>query len=298
MNMQRWGLYGSISLGIFLLASPAFADGFPVPNPCSALPSQGALQNALDGAVGAGGNGGLGFNMWGTLVANDGTVCAVAFSGQRYTDQWLASRVISAQKANTANGLSLGEGSNIPAGSLFPNGLALSTANLYSAVQPGGTLFGLQHSNPVDPEVAYQGNATLYGTAQDPLVGQRVGGVNVFGGGLVLLRTGGIKVGGVGVSGDTSCTDHMVAWRVRHSLNLDHFGPTGAPVGGVSGDNTHPDNIIFDFKPTANGGILNPNGPTADDSANGMTVSSPSGFGHPTCLNPPNLSTLPPVQNP
>jgi hypothetical protein len=30
----------------------------------------------------------------------------------------------------------------------------LSTANLYSAVQPGGSLYGLQHSNPVDPEVA------------------------------------------------------------------------------------------------------------------------------------------------
>ena len=119
--------------------------------------------------------------MWASLVANDGTVCAVAFSGQRYTDQWLASRVISAQKANTANGLSLGEGSNIPAGSPFPNGLALSTANLYSAVQPGGTLYGLQHSNPVDATIAYLGNAASYGTAHDPLVGLRVGGVNVFG---------------------------------------------------------------------------------------------------------------------
>jgi len=39
-------------------------------------------------------------------------------------------RVISAQKANTANAFSLPQ-------------LALSTANLYSAVQPGGSLFGL-----------------------------------------------------------------------------------------------------------------------------------------------------------
>ena len=139
------------------------------------------------------GNGGLGFNMWASLVANDGTVCAVAFSGGDYTGQWLGSRVISAQKANTANGFSLGKGA--------PPG------NLYSAVQPGGSLYGLQHSNPVDPEIAYQGPAVLFGTANDPLVGQRVGGVNVFGGGLALYK-GGRKVGGVGVCGDTSCTDH------------------------------------------------------------------------------------------
>lgn len=100
------------------------------------------------------GNGGLGFHMWATLVANDGTVCAVAFSGNNFTAEWLGSRVISAQKANTGNGFSLGQ-TSMPATSLFPTGLALSTANLFTAVQPGGSLYGLQHSNPVDTEVAY-----------------------------------------------------------------------------------------------------------------------------------------------
>jgi hypothetical protein len=256
---------------------------------CAGLPGQPALQAALESSVGVTGNGGLGFNMWATLVANDGTVCALAFSGPAYTDQWLGSRVISAQKANTANDFSVGEGSHIPAGTLFPNGLALSTANLYSAVQPGGSLYGLQHSNPVDPTPAYAGNAELFGTAIDPLVGHRVGGVNVFGGGLVLLSTGGKKIGGVGVSGDTSCTDHMVAWRVRHALNLDHFGPAATAVGGVSGSASYPDNILFDITPTPNGGLLDPVG-TLSQSA--------SGFGHPTCLNPPNLVTLPAVRNP
>ena len=170
----------------------------------------------------------------------------------------------------------------MPASSHFPNGLALSTANLYSAVQPGGSLYGLQHSNPVDPEVAYSGNAMLFGTAHDPLVGNRVGGINVFGGGLVLLAKGGIRVGGVGVSGDQSCTDHMVAWHLRHNLNLDHFGPTGSAVGGVAGDPAHPDNIIFDITPNPNGG----------------TGISAGGFGHPTCLFNPNPSTLPQVQHP
>jgi hypothetical protein len=66
------------------------------------------------------------------------------------------------------------------------------------------------------------------------LVGNRVGGINVFGGGFVLLAKGGIRVGGVGVSGDTSCTDHIVAWQLRRKLNLDHLGPTGSAVGGVA----------------------------------------------------------------
>jgi hypothetical protein len=261
---------------------------FQIPFPCFGLPSQPALQSALQKSVGVAGNNGLGFNMWATLVANDGTVCAVAFSGEQYTNQWLGSRVIAAQKATTANDFSLGENSNMPSTSQFPNGLALSTANLYSAVQPGGSLYGLQHSNPVDPAIAYAGNAAAYGTALDPLVGQRVGGVNVFGGGLVLLNTGGIKIGGLGVSGDTSCTDHMVAWRLRHLLNLDHFGPTSSAVGGVAGT-TYPDNIIYDITPTPGGGLLDPNGTLS---------SSASGFGHPSCLNPPNLATLPAVQHP
>jgi hypothetical protein len=87
----------------------------------------------------------------------------IAFSGAKEGDQWPASRVISAQKANTANSLSL-------------DGLALSTANLYSAVQPGGSLFGLQESNPVNTEVAYGGNADEYGTTSDFMLGKRIGG--------------------------------------------------------------------------------------------------------------------------
>jgi uncharacterized protein GlcG (DUF336 family) len=276
MNMQRWCLSGLISLGILALAGPAFADDFPGPNPCSALPSQAMLQNALDGAVALSSNGGLGFNMWATLVANDGTVCAVAVSGPSLTSQWLGSRVISAQKANTANDFNIGKDGRQGA-------FALSTANLYSAVQPGGSLYGLEHSNPVDPEIAYQGNAAWYGTAQDPLVGQRVGGVNVFGGGLGLYQSGGVKVGGVGVSGDTSCTDHMIAWQVRHTLLLDHLGTVGGPAAlAPTNDTTHPDNIIFDIKPNPDGG----------------TGISASGFGHPTCLNNPNQLSLPVVRNP
>ena len=103
---------------------------------CEGLPDHATLQAALSAAR-ADANGGLNLDMWATVVNRDGLVCAVVFTGADRGDQWPGSRVISAQKANTANAFSL-------------PGLALSTANLFSAVQPGGSLYGLQFSNPVD----------------------------------------------------------------------------------------------------------------------------------------------------
>lgn len=234
---------------------------------CSTLPDHEALTTSLQNiAADAATNGGLGTHMWATIVNRDGQVCAVTMSGADRGDQWPGSRVISAQKANTANAFSLDTGT-------FTNmGLALSTANLYSAVQPGGSLFGLQHSNPVDPAVAYgdsshaavsppgrNGDASDYGTEDDPLTGQFIGGVNVFGGGLALYDTNNVLIGALGVSGDTSCADHNIAWRLRDSLGLDYV------PAGVSSNND--DNIIFD---------------TTSDSMTGHTTSA-GGFGHPEC---------------
>ena len=48
-------------------------------------------------------NGGLGFDMWATILDRDGRVVDVVFTGGDRDDQWPGSRVISAQKANTAN---------------------------------------------------------------------------------------------------------------------------------------------------------------------------------------------------
>src|SRR5207247_1761983 len=206
------------------------AAGFAQSSPCADLPNQAALQTALNAAVLAE-TSGLNLHMWATLVNRDGIVCAVAFSGTDRGAQWPGSRVISAQKANTANAFSL-DSSSSNSGSGQPNGLALSTANLYSAVQPGGSLFGLQESNPVDTQVAYGGPSSNYGAPQDPMVGHKIGGINVFGGGIALYGVGKKIVGGVGVSGDTSCADHNIAWRVRNGLGLDHL----SGVGGVSGD--------------------------------------------------------------
>jgi uncharacterized protein GlcG (DUF336 family) len=194
-------------------------------NDCGDVPSYSDLKAALTTARQQA-NGGFNLDMWGTVVNRDGVVCAVAFTGADRGSEWPGSRVISAQKASTANSFSLPQ-------------LALSTANLWAAVQPGGSLFGLQESNPVDTQAAYKGPSAKFGTATDPLVGQKIGGVNVFGGGLALYNAGGVLVGAIGVSGDTSCADHNIAWRARHSLNMD-FVP-----GGVGADATRPDNINY-----------------------------------------------------
>jgi len=242
---------------------------------CSALPSWSELKAALTAAVGQN-NGFLKNNMWATIVDRDGVVCAMAFTGSDRTEQWPGSRVISAQKANTANEFSLPAGGS----GAFPNGLSLATANLYTAVQPGGNLYGLQHSNPVSTDIAYSGNPENYGQANDGMVGGRIGGVNVFGGGLALYGPGHVLLGGLGVSGDTSCADHNIAYRTRHTLNLDYV------PAGVSGDATHKDNIVYD--------IVQQGGNTPGTGQ--MPGISPSGWGHPTCFAPDVAAsaTLPP----
>ncbi len=50
----------------------------------------------------------------------------------------------------------------------------------------GRSLFGLQESNPVNTASPTAATPADFGRANDPMVGQRIGGVNVFGGGLAL----------------------------------------------------------------------------------------------------------------
>ena len=253
-------------LGVLLISSAsAFAADRVIVSDksCANLPTFAQLQAALTAAVvpSAGGTGAtyFGFNlpMWATLVNSSGRVCAVAKIGG--TDPWPGSRVISAQKAYTANSFST-------------ENVALSTANLFSAVQPGGSLYGLQHSNPVNPLFAYAGDSAQFGTATDPMVGFRVGGINVFGGGLALYNASKKAIGAIGVSGDTSCADHEIAWRIRGSLAALAIsgGPVAKVPGGVNsaGGGIKDDNIIYDITSNPNGG----------------TGKSTGGFGHPLCL--------------
>jgi uncharacterized protein GlcG (DUF336 family) len=234
MLLRAMGCAAALMFSVMVVSSAQAAD-------CPVTHDQ--LVDALKKSVkpgGGPGNGGLDNNEWAAVVGRDGAVCAVAFSGAKPDDQWLGSRAIAAEKANTANALSLQK-------------FAISTANLYAGAQPAGPLFGLQTSNPVNTSVLYAGDAAAFGSAQDPLVGKHLGGVIVFGGGLALYN-GQDVVGALGASGDTSCADHNIAWRMRQTLKLDKV------PGGVSSD--HNDAIIFDIQPDK---------------------TSVSGYGHPLC---------------
>ncbi len=245
----------AFAAGILLGANNVLGEVIDI---CPTTPAKVAIHSKLQAAlVKAQGeeNGGFGFEMWATVVNRDGVVCAVAFSGADRGSQWPGSRVISAQKANTANAFSL-------------PGFALATANLYEATQNGGSLFGLQFSNPVSTDAAYGEPSFQIGTSNDPMVGQKIGGINVFGGGLALYNKDGVLLGAVGVSGDSSCADHNIAWRIRNEVQLDYV-PAG--VHGL-GEGRSDDQILFET------GV--------------------SGFGHASCGPDVGevLETLPPVR--
>jgi uncharacterized protein GlcG (DUF336 family) len=238
------------AIGMCLASGAAYAA------PCDGLPTRAQLRQALVAAdpTSTAVHGGIGLHMWGTVVNRDGIVCAVAFSGSSRRTQWPGSRVISEAKAYTANAYSL-------------RSLAISTANLYASGQPGGSLWGLQFSNPTAvgaTDGAYKGPAQNFGKKNDPMVGERIGGQIVFGGGFALYNSNGTLVGGLGVSGDTSCKDHNYGWQVRKLLELD-FVPSGVNSGN---DATRPDNIIYDMGLASQGGTI-----------------SDSGFGHVECAD-------------
>ncbi|MBM4258852.1 MAG: heme-binding protein [Deltaproteobacteria bacterium] len=139
--------------------------------------------------------------MWGAIVDRSGQICSVAVSQNDSTQAWPGSQAIAKAKAYTANAFSL-------------DALALSTARLYTFVQPGHSLYGLNHSNPFDPKSLSSPNTDK---------GQTVGGIITFGGGVPLYDNGKI-VGGLGISGDTACADHEIAKRVRELANLEPPG--------------------------------------------------------------------------
>lgn len=221
-------LVGGLALASFQSradAQSARRGGTRLDRRCEGLPAHANVKAALTAVLGN--NGGLNTNMWASIVNRDGIVCSVSYSGENRGSQWPGSRVIAAQKANTANAFSLPD-------------LSLSSANLYAATQPGGFLYGLQESNPVDTSVAYAGPARNFGEVNDPMVGNRIGGINIFGGGLALYDNSGELLGGLGVSGDSSCADHNIAWKVRDALGVDHV-PSGVSDGSLT------DNITYDI---------------------------------------------------
>ena len=193
----------------------AFAEDEKDNNPWSGLSGQATLKAALAAAVDAEGTG-LNLKMWDTLVNRAGVVvCAAAVGGTNRGSQCPGSRVIPARKADTASAFSLDASA---AGGVNGGPLVLSTANYSAAIQPGGSPPGLQESILVNTAVAYKGPSARYGTSNDPMVGEKFGGVNVFGGGLALYDVNRKLAGG-----DTSCSDHNIAWRARRNLNVDYL---------------------------------------------------------------------------
>ena len=200
---------------------------------CSGLPTAGQLKQFLATAPNDGGDaGGLfhGTLMWAAVVNRSGQLCAFATSTGDPTKVWPGSQAIAKAKAFTANAFS-------------NDALPLSTARLYTFIQPGHSLYGLNNSNPFNADFLAPPSGEGGGT------GAVAGGIVTFGGGVPLYNSRGHIVGGLGISGDTACTDHEIAKRVRDEAGLN-------PPGGSTVDD-----ILY------------------------SKVDPPSPFIHPLCLN-------------
>jgi uncharacterized protein GlcG (DUF336 family) len=218
-----------------------------------------ALQNALPTVVTSGTASKAGTSlfqpnrMWLAIVDRTGVICSVTSTG----DVWPGSRAIAIAKAETANDFS-------------NSALALSTANLYGPTQPGGSLYGLNNSNPFNPGYLAQGSldqtaSPSVGTG--PLSTKVPGGIITFGGGFPIYQ-GKTVIGGIGISGDTSCADNAVAFEVRAlaSRTVGNLDPKNNSVGTVGANGT--DNIVY-----------YPLGDTAP-----LNKADPSEFAQPHCL--------------
>jgi uncharacterized protein GlcG (DUF336 family) len=178
---------------------------------CKDLPTEKQLRELLIKSQKEGGDaGGLfqGARMWAAVVNRNGEVCAAATSTVDPTQVWPGSQAIAKSKAYTANAFSL-------------DSLALSTARLYTFTQPGHSLWSLGQSNMFNPDFLAAPGEQRTGE------GRIAGGLIFFGGGVPLYNSSGKIIGGLGVSGDTSCADHEIAKRVRSLAGLN---PTGGAL--------------------------------------------------------------------
>jgi uncharacterized protein GlcG (DUF336 family) len=198
---------------------------------CEDVPTPADLKRLLQQAPAQNGDaGGLnhGKAMWGAVVDRNGRLCALAASTEDTPATWPGSRGIAIAKASTANAFN-------------SDTSPLSTARLYTLSQPGHSLWGAANGNPINPLCQGAADDTTTG------LGKVCGGTIAFGGGLALYK-GQTRVGGLGVSGDTSCADHEIAKRARQAAAL---APAGLPS----------DDILF------------------------TAVDGPSPFAHPLCPN-------------
>ena len=171
---------------------------------CRDLPSASDLKEYLRRAPGEGGDaGGLfsGKMEWASIVNRSGEICATAVATEDPATAWPGAQALAKAKAYTANAFST---------DTFP----MSTARLYTMSQSGHSLFGAAGANAFDP--------ACFETPQTPARSDgKICGGAVFVGGGVPLYKGKIRIGGLGVSGDTPCADHEIAKRIRRIAQLD-----------------------------------------------------------------------------
>lgn len=187
--------------------------------PCAGLPTATQLRPLFDKvyqgqdvstALGPGtGVGGIfsGRLMWIAIVDRRGVLCVLTSSADPM-DVQPGSEYLSSAKAFTAMAFS---------NRLLP----FSTANLQLLTQPGHSLYGLPNAIPMAP------NAIEPTERAVPRREKVVGGLVAYAGGVPLYDRNGWLIGGLGVSGDTACTDHEVAKRLRDLAGLN---PPGGPL--------------------------------------------------------------------
>jgi uncharacterized protein GlcG (DUF336 family) len=245
-----------------LLAGASFASS-AMATTCADLPKYAELKTALQTvATGPTANGGFGMPVWLALLNTKGEVCAIlnqagsSLDGIDITQEAsLGHRIFAIHKANTANAFSHSH-------------IAIASASLYNAFQPGGALDS-DATNIINNQLnPYAGDTAKFGTPNDPLIGKVVGGASGLGGGLALFNKDKKKVGSIGVSGDTVCTDHVIAWKIREMLAGGAYTGANVPFG-VSA--AHNDMMVQDIKPNLKGGA-------------GFSAGT---YGHATCVNNP-----------
>jgi uncharacterized protein GlcG (DUF336 family) len=175
---------------------------------CPGLPNARQVRQWLNTVPAEGQVGGMagGLHEWAAIVDRQGRLCVIVSSDQDPSMTWPIAQGIAKAKAFTANGVS---SDKVP----------MSTARLYTMSQPGHSLFGAGAGAPLNPKC-------LNAPDNAGGIGEVCGGAITFGGGLPLYRDN-VKIGAIGLSGDTPCADHEVAKRVRAAAGLN---PPGGPT--------------------------------------------------------------------
>jgi len=243
----RWSVYVFLAGGLLFSLVSGNDSRATEADPCPGLPTAEELKAVLMQVVPGGfqANGGVGAPVWLTLVDSSGKVCAVVHS-EVLTDPYqvttvlaVAHRPYSAQKAGMANGFSRA-------------GIGVSTAQLnYSARTsfPSGNELSSGLDALINARIdAFGGDPLTWGTENDPYIGKQLGVNGAVPGGLPLFDASRTKVGGVGVSGDFRCTDHVIAWKVRELLRDGAYTFANIPFG-LSQGFTGQDQMELDVDP-------------------------------------------------